>query len=195
MTPPTAGPRLFVPAEMVVVRWGGAVAGLCPVGPAGVARWPAASWGEGPPPARDPTVVPPGRLGIRPPESTAAPAHVLQRGDRSKLRGAGLLAYSGVRRYRGGMAQPVVLRRSQTWNGLAAGAPVFIAGTGMRGASWTFRAHVRNEATGAEWVEVVGGRSGDRKIRSFSPDRVFAVSKAPRRHNLSLVDAPQLPLW
>jgi len=49
---------------------------------------------------------------------------------------------------------------------------------------------------------VVGGRPGDRTIRSFEPDRVFAVTGAGRRRSaakategqLSLAEAPQLPL-
>jgi len=72
----------------------------------------------------------------------------------------------------------------------------------MRGAAWAFRAHVRNRNNGAESVEVVGGRPGDRTIRSFPPERVFAVTGATRRHGaakategqLSLAEAPQLPL-
>ena len=73
----------------------------------------------------------------------------------------------------------------------------------MRGADWEFRAHVLNRHNGTESIEVVGGRPGDRTVRSFAPDRIFAVtgkkrSGAPRRGaapgQLSLADAPQLPL-
>ncbi len=71
----------------------------------------------------------------------------------------------------------------------------------MRGASWEFRAHVVNTHNGSESVEVVGGRPGDRTIRSFGPDRIFAAkgrkrtatAKATARE-LSLAEAPQLPL-
>jgi len=71
----------------------------------------------------------------------------------------------------------------------------------MRGATWAFRAHVRNRNNDTESVEVVGGRTGDRVIRSFEPHRVFAVTGSGRRRTsaqalvgeLSLADAPQLP--
>ncbi len=71
----------------------------------------------------------------------------------------------------------------------------------MRGASWQFRAHVRNLRNGHESVEVVGGRDGDRTVRSFTPTRIFPVgssrsgkggragAQAP-----SLAEAPRLPL-
>ena len=71
----------------------------------------------------------------------------------------------------------------------------------MRGATWEFRARVVNTKNGAECVEVVGGRPGDRTIRSFGPERIFAAkgrrprggAKAPEGE-LSLAEAPQLPL-
>jgi hypothetical protein len=79
---------------------------------------------------------------------------------------------------------------------------VVISGLSLRGATWAFRAHVRNSHNGTESVEVVGGRPGDRTIRSFEPERVFAVTAAGRRRSaakatageLSLAEAPQLPL-
>ena len=71
----------------------------------------------------------------------------------------------------------------------------------MRGATWEFRAHVVNTKNGAESVEVVGGRAGDRTIRSFEPERIFAAkgrksggSGRPADGELSLAEAPQLPL-
>ena len=76
-----------------------------------------------------------------------------------------------------------------------------IGGLSMRGAAWVFRAHVRNRNNGTESVEVVGGRPGDRSIRSFDPGRVFAVTGSGRRRRASatvgepsLAEAPQLPL-
>jgi hypothetical protein len=95
------------------------------------------------------------------------------------------------------------LERSETWNGLHAGDPVVVAGLKIRGADWQFRAHIVNRHNGSESIEVVGGRPGDRKIRSFGPDRIFAVSKRSKSRTsssqaiegqLSLADAPQLPL-
>lgn len=106
----------------------------------------------------------------------------------------------------GSMARPARLQRSGTWAGVRAGEPVEVVGTRMRGASWTFLAHVRNEASGDEWVEVVGGRGADRSVRSFRPDRVFPAlgrpaagrrapqGRAGRRQRPSLAEAPQLPL-
>jgi hypothetical protein len=79
---------------------------------------------------------------------------------------------------------------------------VVISGLSMRGATWEFRAHVRNRNNGTESVEVIGGRPGDRAIRSFEPGRVYAPTGAGRRRSaaratdgeLSLAEAPQLPL-
>jgi len=71
----------------------------------------------------------------------------------------------------------------------------------MRGATWTFRAHVVNTHNGTESIEVVGGRPGDRTIRSFGPERIFAATGKRSKGSgkttagqLSLSEAPQLPL-
>jgi hypothetical protein len=63
----------------------------------------------------------------------------------------------------------------------------------MRSASWSFVAQVSNVETGETWVEVVGGRSGDRAVRSFRPDQIYAPSAKPGRDS-SLADEPGLPL-
>jgi len=95
------------------------------------------------------------------------------------------------------------LDRAETWSGLRTGDPVVVAGLSLRGATWEFRAHVVNRRNGTESIEVIGGRPGDRKIRSFEPDRIFAVTGRNRTRGnsertitgkLSLADAPQLPL-
>jgi hypothetical protein len=88
------------------------------------------------------------------------------------------------------------LRRSKQWNGLGPGDPVVITGTRLRSATWAFVAHVANTETGDESIEVVGGRPGDRKIRSFRPEQVFPPSSRgrPGFRPPSLADAPQLPL-
>ncbi|HWE67447.1 MAG TPA: hypothetical protein VG298_12470 [Acidimicrobiales bacterium] len=91
------------------------------------------------------------------------------------------------------MSPPADLQRSTRWAGLRAGDPVVVAGTRIRGASWSFVAHVANQETGEEWVEVVGGRTGDRAVRSFRPDQMYAPSARPGR-DPSLADAPGLPL-
>lgn len=96
------------------------------------------------------------------------------------------------------------LERSGTWNGLRCGDRVIVSGLHIRGAEWEFRAHVRNRHNDTESIEVVGGRPGDRKIRSFGPDRIFAVTGRKKKPGgdpersitgqPSLADAPQLPL-
>ena len=91
------------------------------------------------------------------------------------------------------MSPPADLQRSVRWAGLRPGDPVLVEGTRLRGASWSFVAHVANVETGEEWVEVVGGRSGDRAVRSFRPDQLYAPSSRPGR-DPSLADAPGLPL-
>jgi hypothetical protein len=91
------------------------------------------------------------------------------------------------------------LHRSTTWQGLRVGDPVLIDGLRERSATWEFRAHVRNERNGSESVEVVGGRPGARKVRSFDPSRVYPVSARRGRAGAvaegqpGLADAPQLP--
>lgn len=88
------------------------------------------------------------------------------------------------------------LQRMSTWAGLHKGDSIEVIGTRLRSATWEFVAHVRNVVTGDEWVEVVGGRPGDRNLRSFSPERVFAPTKKRGRSGAqsSLADAPGLPL-
>ena len=85
------------------------------------------------------------------------------------------------------------LRRKTQWAGLRSGDPVWVEGTRLRGASWEFVAHVTNTQTGEAWVEVVGGRDGDRAVRSFQPDRLYGLGARPGR-DPSLIDAPRLPL-
>jgi hypothetical protein len=88
---------------------------------------------------------------------------------------------------------PSDLHRNTRWAGLRPGDPVVVSGTRMRGASWSFVAQVANAETGEVWVEVVGGRSGDRAVRSFRPDQIYAASAKPGR-DPSLADAPGMPL-
>ncbi len=80
---------------------------------------------------------------------------------------------------------------------------MIVSGLGTRGADWEFRAHVLNTHNGTESVEVLGGRPGDRRIRSFEPGRIFAVTRRQQGRGrgdraiageLSVADAPQLPL-
>jgi hypothetical protein len=85
------------------------------------------------------------------------------------------------------------LQRTVHWAGLQSGDPVQVQGTRIRGASWSFVAHVANTATGEEWVEVVGGGPGDRAVRSFRVDQIYAASARPGR-DPSLAEAPGLPL-
>jgi hypothetical protein len=93
------------------------------------------------------------------------------------------------------------LERSEVWNGLRVGDRVVVSGLSMRRATWEFRAHVVNRNNGTESIEVVGGRPGDRTIRSFGPERIFATTGKQSKGSakaaagqLSLAEAPQLPL-
>lgn len=84
------------------------------------------------------------------------------------------------------------LRRSTQWAGLRPGDRVQVQGTRLRGAAWEFVAHVANDETGESWIEVVGGRPGDRAVRSFRPEQLYAPTARPGR-DPSLADAPGLP--
>jgi hypothetical protein len=88
---------------------------------------------------------------------------------------------------------PSDLRRVTRWAGLVPGDPVQVEGTRLHRATWAFVAHVTNGESGEEWVEVVGGRPGDRTVRSFRPAQLYTVSARPGR-DPSLVQAPGLPL-
>jgi hypothetical protein len=90
-------------------------------------------------------------------------------------------------------ALPDHLSRADSWNGLRPGDPVEIVGPALRGATWTFRAYVRNAQNGAESVEVLGGRPGEHRVRSFLPGQVFPAG-AHKTGKPSLDVAPQLPL-
>ena len=81
--------------------------------------------------------------------------------------------------------------RTTTWAGLRAGDPVEIDDSRAKRGAYEFVALVENTSTGASWVEVVGGKRGDRKLWSFRPEQVFppgARGKGP-----SLDEAPRLP--
>ena len=82
--------------------------------------------------------------------------------------------------------------RVATWAGLKPGDPVEIDDPRARRATFSFVAFVEHQGSKAQWVEVVGGRRGDRKLWSFRPDQVFAPGSKGR--GLSLEQAPRLPL-
>jgi hypothetical protein len=86
--------------------------------------------------------------------------------------------------------------RSKTWNGVRYGDAVVVNGVKERRQHWTFVAFAVNEATGEEWVEVRGGRTGESKGRSFHPEMIFPQGsrKGSRVVGLSLASAPQLTL-
>ncbi len=102
----------------------------------------------------------------------------------------------------GGVAKKAIetrrgsLVRTTRWQGLREGDAVVVNGSKERRQHWTFVAHVVNEATGDEWVEVRGGRTGESKGRAFRPDLIFPSNsrKGSRVSGLSLACAPQLPL-
>lgn len=87
------------------------------------------------------------------------------------------------------------LERHERWAGLRKGDVVEVADLGQRGASYAFQAYVLNTETGESWVEVVGGASGDRKVRSFDPTRIYpegGLKGASRRP--SLAEAPRFDI-
>jgi hypothetical protein len=86
--------------------------------------------------------------------------------------------------------------RNSRWNGVRAGDVVVVDGAKERRQHWVFVAHVVNEATNDEWVEVRGGRVGETKGRSFRPEVIFpgSAKKGSRLVGMSLAMAPQLPI-
>ena len=88
------------------------------------------------------------------------------------------------------------LVRSTRWNGVKSGDVVVVDGVKERRQHWVFVAHVVNEATDAEWVEVRGGRVGEAKGRSFRPESIYpsGAKKGSRIVGLSLAQAPQLSI-
>jgi hypothetical protein len=88
------------------------------------------------------------------------------------------------------------LQRQLAWSGLSAGDAVDVLDARERGATWRFEAHVSNPRTDESWIEVIGGRRGDERRRSFRPEQVFPAGSlkhgAPTR--ASLLDAPRLSL-
>jgi hypothetical protein len=88
-----------------------------------------------------------------------------------------------------------VVRHSR-WNGVRTGDAVTVDGVKERRQHWVFVAHVVNEATNDEWVEVRGGRVGETKGRSFRPELIFpgSAKKGSRLVGMSLAMAPQLPI-
>ncbi len=86
------------------------------------------------------------------------------------------------------------IRRVGSWAGLVEGDPVAVNVARQSRQRWVFVAHVRNEATGEEWVDVRGGRPGELTRRSFRPDVIYPVRarRGSRITGPSLYDAPQL---
>ncbi len=85
--------------------------------------------------------------------------------------------------------------RDVSWAGLQPGDPVDVLDPRERGATWRFEAFVTNDA-GDSWVEVVGGRRGEARRRSFRPEQVFPVGTVhgSTARTASLDVAPQFPL-
>jgi len=86
--------------------------------------------------------------------------------------------------------------RSTQWHGVRYGDKVVVNAPKELRHTWTFVAHVVNEATGEEWVEVRGGRVGESKGRSFRCELIYpgGAKKGSRVVGLSLATAPQLAL-
>lgn len=90
---------------------------------------------------------------------------------------------------------PARQTRRESWAGVRAGDSVEVAGVPGRRA-WVFVAHVTNESTGEDWVEVRGGRPGEAKFRAFAPDSVYPAGsrRGSRWVRASLARAPRLDL-
>jgi hypothetical protein len=88
-------------------------------------------------------------------------------------------------------SEPNVTRHT-SWAGLRPGDSVEIDDRRARRASFSFVAYVEHRTSGSSWVEVVGGRRGDRKLWSFRPEQVYAPGAGGK--GPSLDDAPRLPL-
>ena len=88
------------------------------------------------------------------------------------------------------------LVRTLHWHGVRTGDPVIVDGAKERRQRWVFVAHVRNEVSNEEWIEVRGGRTGEAKSRSFAPEAIFPANAKKGAHlrGLSLAQAPQLEL-
>jgi len=67
----------------------------------------------------------------------------------------------------------VRLARVDTWAGLRAGDEVDVLDERERRATFRFVAHVTNRVTSDTWVEVVGGRGAERRIRAFRPEQLY----------------------
>lgn len=86
--------------------------------------------------------------------------------------------------------------RTTHWHGVRAGDEVVVDGVKERRQHWVFVAHVRNEVSSDEWIEVRGGRTGEAKGRSFRTEVIYPAQakRGSRLVGLSLALAPQLPL-
>jgi hypothetical protein len=93
-------------------------------------------------------------------------------------------------------ASPVRVGRLERWSGVRAGDPVDVLDAREPRATWAFEAHVTNLESGDAWVEVVGGRGGDPRRRSFRPEQLYPFRSirggAPTTQ--PLCDAPLLNL-
>jgi hypothetical protein len=91
---------------------------------------------------------------------------------------------------------PVRVERREQWSGVRAGDRVDVLDPREKRASWTFAAHVTNVESGDSWVEVVGGRAGDPRRRSFRPEQLFPFRsiRAGSPTAAPLCDAPLLNL-
>ena len=88
------------------------------------------------------------------------------------------------------------LVRTLHWHGVRTGDAVIVDGAKERRQRWVFVAHLRNEVSNEEWIEVRGGRTGEAKSRSFAPETIFPANAKKGAHlrGLSLAQAPQLEL-
>jgi hypothetical protein len=89
------------------------------------------------------------------------------------------------------------LTRSGAWHGVVRGETVLVNAPKERRQQWVFVAHVRNVATGDEWIEVRGGRPGESKGRAFRTELIYPSSakRGSRLVGPSLQFAPRFALY
>lgn len=91
---------------------------------------------------------------------------------------------------------PVRVERRDAWSGVRAGDHVDVFDAREPRATWTFEAHVTNLESGDAWVEVLGGRAGEPRRRSFRPEQLypFRSIRGGAPTTMPLCDAPLLNL-
>jgi hypothetical protein len=101
-----------------------------------------------------------------------------------------------TRRRKVAAAGPTHLVREEAWAGVKEGEQVDVLDARATRASWRFEAFVTNTESGESWVEVIGGRAGEERRRSFRPEQLYPSGsiRAGTPTAAPLCDAPRLAL-